>query len=85
MAASKVKFGIHPPKPDDIQETANRVTMWTNSNGTTEFGFPWFTEYVFRLTFEKDKVANVYEWVDSQVVTEALNKDQIVREATNVC
>ncbi|KAG6853036.1 hypothetical protein C0991_007328 [Blastosporella zonata] len=85
MAANKIKFGINPPKPGDIMETDDRVTIWTNSNGTTEFGFPWFTEYVFRLTFKGDKVVNVYEWVDSLIVSEALNKDQIVREAKNVC
>ncbi|KAG6917048.1 hypothetical protein DXG01_004100 [Tephrocybe rancida] len=85
MASNKIRFGINPPKPGDILEDKNRVTIWTNSNGTSEFGFPWFTEYVFRLTFEKDKVVNNLEWVDSLLVSETLNKDEIVREAKIVC
>ncbi|KAF8069913.1 hypothetical protein FPV67DRAFT_1667822 [Lyophyllum atratum] len=85
MAANKIKFGIAPPSDGNIVEAGNIVTIWTNSNGTTEHGFPWINEYVIRFTFEEDKIVNVYEWVDPTVVNTAFAKEDVITEATQYC
>ncbi|GLB44983.1 hypothetical protein LshimejAT787_1900610 [Lyophyllum shimeji] len=85
MAANKIKFGIHPPTPENIVETPNIVTIWTNSNGTTEHGFPWINEYVIRFTFDGDKIANVLEWVDPNVVNKAFAQEDVITEALKYC
>ncbi|KAF5376262.1 hypothetical protein D9615_008520 [Tricholomella constricta] len=85
MAANKIKFGIAEPTPDNIIEANNVVTIWTNSNGTTEHGFDWKNEYVIRFKFENDKIVNVYEWVDPTVVLAAFAKEDVVAEAQQYC
>jgi len=85
MAANKIKFGIAPPKDENIIEAGNVVTIWTNSNGTTEHGFPWINEYVIRFTFEGDKIVNVLEWVDANVVNKAFAQEAVITEAIKSC
>jgi len=85
MAANTIKFGIEPPKPENIVEAGNKVAIWTNSSGSTEHGFPWTNEYTIRFTFEGSKIVNVYEWVDALFVSATLEKEAIIANATNLC